>query len=248
MYRNFYYENIHKLRPQTKEQALGLCPFHNDRKPSFSCNLATGLWFCHGCGASGNAEQFASMLNISPPDVPSEKDTSREVARYTYLDADRNPVIQVRRYYPKTFRQYRYDAKQGWIAGLNGAKKFLYHFPEIVKQDVVYVCEGEKDVDTLWQWGIPATTNIGGALKWSDEYSNLLKDKSVVIIPDNDEVGRKHAESVAKSLYGKAKAIKIVFLPSGKDVSEWKALGGKKNDLSEIVSSTPLKTVSPYGI
>jgi predicted nuclease with TOPRIM domain len=47
-----------------------------------------------------------------------------------------------------------------------------------------------------------------------------LRGAHVVIFPTNDKLGRKHAEHVAKSLWGKAKSIKLIELPRGKDVWE----------------------------
>jgi hypothetical protein len=43
------------------------------------------------------------------------------------------------------------------------------------------------------------------------------------VVPTNDKLGRKHAEHVAKSL--KAKSIKLIELPRGKDVWELIAKG-----------------------
>lgn len=36
----------------------GLCPFHNERSPSFSVNQEMGLYYCFGCGAKGDAITF----------------------------------------------------------------------------------------------------------------------------------------------------------------------------------------------
>lgn len=34
------------------------CPFHDDKTPSLSISQAKGLYYCHACGASGNAFRF----------------------------------------------------------------------------------------------------------------------------------------------------------------------------------------------
>jgi DNA primase len=39
---------------------VGLCPFHDDKKPSLRVTPAKGLWRCMSCGAAGNAIQFVA--------------------------------------------------------------------------------------------------------------------------------------------------------------------------------------------
>jgi len=48
-----YYANELKRFYPKKRQATSLCPFHNERHPSFSVNLKSGAFFCFSCGASG---------------------------------------------------------------------------------------------------------------------------------------------------------------------------------------------------
>jgi len=43
---------------KTGSSYMGLCPFHNEQKPSFSVTPAKGLYHCFGCYASGDAITF----------------------------------------------------------------------------------------------------------------------------------------------------------------------------------------------
>jgi len=90
------------------------------------------------------------------------------------------------RYDPKGFRQRRPDDKGGWIWNLEGVKLVPYRLPQWNAKPVVYLVEGEKDVDALWRLGLPATCNPMGGGKWRDQYNPHLKGKRVVILPDND--------------------------------------------------------------
>ena len=46
-----------------KERMTSLCPFHDDRKPSFSVDLKTGKFVCFACGKAGNYVSFRAELD-----------------------------------------------------------------------------------------------------------------------------------------------------------------------------------------
>jgi DNA primase len=51
-----------ELRKLGKEYA-GLCPFHDDKTPSFSVNEEKAVFYCHGCGAAGDVIDFIVKLD-----------------------------------------------------------------------------------------------------------------------------------------------------------------------------------------
>jgi DNA primase len=48
----------HAALKRQGQRFVGLCPFHNEKTPSFSVNAEAGLYHCFGCQASGDAISF----------------------------------------------------------------------------------------------------------------------------------------------------------------------------------------------
>ncbi|MGI8551897.1 MAG: hypothetical protein ACR2PL_14095 [Dehalococcoidia bacterium] len=74
-----------------------------------------------------------------------------------------------------------------------------------------------------------------------------LRGRHVVLLPDNDEPGHKHAEFVARSLTGVAATVKIVNLPGRPakgDMSNWLDGGHGIDELVALVSAAPEYTPS----
>lgn len=161
------------------------------------------------------------------------------VQTYPYHDADGTFLMETVRLEPKDFRQRRPIAGGTWAWDLKGVPIVPYRLPELLAADpeqTVFIVEGEKDVDALRNLGAVATCNHGGAGKWRSEHARYLKDRDVVILADNDKAGRDHAESVAKSLQGIARSVRIVLLPGlpeKGDVSDFIASGGTREDIAK---------------
>ncbi len=167
------------------------------------------------------------------------------VATYTYCDAAGRPVYRLARYQPKGFRFLKLDGSP-WKASKR--RSLLYRLPELLAADPtepVFIVEGEKDVDRLLSAGLVATCNDngGGKDKWRRPHSLPLRDRDVIILPDNDKTGRAHAEEVALRLKDIAASIRIVQLPDlppKGDVSDWLDSQGSAADLLQLCEAAPL--------
>ena len=94
--------------------------------------------------------------------------------------------------------------------------------------------EGEKDADTMSQLDdIPATTipNGAGFTQWLDIYNEGLEGKDIIILTDNDDVGRKYGQKVAENAVKIANSVKII-LPT----AIWSECP-EKGDISDIVKA-----------
>jgi len=130
----------------------------------------------------------------------------------------------------KTFRPYRLNSNGGWDKGITDhVNPILYKLPEVKKAiskgALVFIVEGEKDVNTVSKIEQTATTNtFGSNAKWFDYYSECLAGAHIVILPDNDTPGYKHAQKVAESVYKTAASVRYLILPDlpeGGDISDW---------------------------
>lgn len=214
-----------------------------------------------------------------PPwdDEPERQDQASKqkkiVKTYDYVDRDDKLVFQVCRTEPKGFLQRRKsrpddkpgDIKSGgWVWKRDGIIQVPYHLPELLEaiadERIIFIDEGEKNVDNLLTLGVPASCNAGGAGKWPDELTEYFRGADVVILPNNDPQtvhqqtgeprwhpdsrpvlpGQDHAKLVASKLAGVAKSIRILplpSLPSKGDTTDWLESGGNSEKLYKLVET-----------
>ena len=234
---------------KTGGQYLVCCPAHADSTPSLAVREGTDgtiLLTDHG-GCSVDA--ILSAMKLEPADLfltqslPSQRTV---VATYDYRDESGSLLFQTVRYRPKNFSQRRPDGS-GWINNLQGVRRVVYRLPELLGQQAILVCEGEKDVDRAWSLHIPATCNPLGAGKWDTAYTDQLRAggvRRVAVLPDNDAPGRSHAHVVAQSLHVAGIEVRVVDLPGvpiGGDLSDFLERQTKE-DLLALVRGAALWT------
>lgn len=222
------------------------CPCRNDdNNPSLSIAEENGriLMHCHrgnGCDVFKICDSIGIKVGDIMPDDPAPKKSGLTlVATYDYFDQNGELLFQKVRYLDesgkKTFRQRRPKPDGGWEYDLNGTPKILYNLPAVLRakeaNQPILVVEGEKDVDTLTQMGVVATTMPGGAGKWLDIHTEALAGAVVDVIADNDEVGREHATTVSQALSAAGCDVATFVCPSTKDITDHLRSGGKMNEL-----------------
>ncbi len=234
---------LHGVKEAQGGQFMALCPAHNDRKPSLSIKQLDGKILVR-CFAGCELTDILKPVGLNSRDLFFNSRKADTKLEYRVIEAvyhyDGFEVVRTR---PKAFYQRRPDGKGGYINNLKGVKLSLYHQDElpqaIAAGTVIFIPEGEKDVDRLRSEGFTATCNPMGAGKWHDGYSQALKGADAAIMPDSDRPGRDHAAEVARSCFGKAARIRLLELADGKDVSEWLDNGHTVAELTRLANRCP---------
>lgn len=135
---------------------IGLCPFHNEKTPSFNVSQAKGIYKCFGCGKGGSSVNFimehehlsytdalrwlAKKYNISI----REKEESPEDVRERN---DRESQLIVSEFAQKFFSSQLWDTNSGRLIGLSYLRQRGMRDDIIKKFGIGFSPEG-KDVFT----------------------------------------------------------------------------------------------------
>jgi hypothetical protein len=168
--------------------------------------------------------------------------------KYYYPNLDGEVVFEVWRYDPKDFRPHLPNGKAGLP---DESQLVVYRLPEVTEAiasgHTIYICEGEKDANAAVAIGLDATCNQGGTGGgWRDQYNETFRSADVIVVPHNDDAGRKHAEKIAKSLTGVAARIGILKLweswekcPVKGDFYDWRQAGHTREQFDALVDALP---------
>ena len=147
---------------------FGLCPFHNEKSPSFSVSPGKQMYYCFGCGAGGNVFTFimeyenfsfqeaikflAQRAGVSLPEAEySEEMRKKESKRARLLEVNKEAA----KYFFYQLRSERGKAGYQYLRGRQLSdetiKKFGLGFANMTSNDLVKYLKGKGYEDKLLQ-------------------------------------------------------------------------------------------------
>ena len=139
---------------------FGLCPFHNEKSPSFSVSPAKQMYYCFGCGAGGNVITF--LMEYENATFP---EAVKMLAQRAGVDLPELEYSQEAR---------KADSRRARLLEVNkeAAKYFYYQLRN--RQGAVgmqYLRQRQLSDETMNHFG------LGYANKYSDDLIGYLKSK-----------------------------------------------------------------------
>lgn len=135
---------------------LGLCPFHNEKTPSFTVSPTKGIYKCFGCGVGGNSVSFlmekehysypealkylAKKYNI---EIVEEEMTEEQADRASEKDS----LYIISKFAKSFFIKNLWESEEGKNIGLNYFKERGYSEDTIQKFELGYSPK-QKDIFT----------------------------------------------------------------------------------------------------
>ncbi|MCM1039886.1 MAG: DNA primase [Roseburia sp.] len=145
---------------------FGLCPFHNEKSPSFSVSPGKQMYYCFGCGAGGNVftflmayenctfpeaiKQLADRAGVPLPEAEySEEVKKRESRRARLLEINKEAA----RYFYYLLRSPKGEAGFKYLAGRQlgeeTMKRFGLGFANVTSNDLVNYLHSKGYEDEL---------------------------------------------------------------------------------------------------
>ena len=131
---------------------LGMCPFHNEKTPSFTVSPAKGIFKCFGCGKGGNSVNFImDHENLTYPealkwlakkyhiDVIEHEDTEEQ----KQLNDERESLMIVSGFAQKYFTRYLWDENEGRTIGLSYFRERSFRDDIMKKFEVGFAPDGK---------------------------------------------------------------------------------------------------------
>ncbi len=131
---------------------LGLCPFHNEKTPSFTVSPAKGIFKCFGCGKGGNSVNFImEHENLTYPEALKwlakkyniEVREEEETDEQKQLKDARESLMIVSGFAQKFFTRYLWEENEGRTIGLSYFRERSFRDDILKKFEVGFAPDGK---------------------------------------------------------------------------------------------------------
>ena len=139
---------------------FGLCPFHNEKSPSFSVSRSKQMYYCFGCGAGGNV--FTFLMEYENDTFPEAVKALADRAGISLPEADESEEAK------------REQSKRSRLLAINKEAAKYFYFQLRAKQGepgLHYLRKRQLMDETIHRFG------LGYANKTADDLVRYLKGK-----------------------------------------------------------------------
>lgn len=250
-----------KISKRYGDKAQCICPAHNDKQASLTITKGKKctLFYCHaGC----TREDVLSAVGLDIKDT--FYDTKPQCTNWrAYIESREKRKIQAVYNYIScnggyAFTKIRLEGKK-LLYGVLQNDRFTYGLPRntprksikaiygsvkainkaIKENRLIFIPEGEKDVDTLTKQGFTAFT-YGSVNDWQADFAEMVKGADVVILADNDEPGINVANTILQDIKVVVKSAKIIVpmpdIPKA-DITDYFQAGHSKQEFEQMINT-----------
>ncbi|MCK4753005.1 MAG: DNA primase, partial [Planctomycetes bacterium] len=175
------------------KEMVGLCPFHEDHRPSMYVNSVKQIFKCFACSAGGDVFKFVQMReNLSFPQaierlaervgIKLERTVTKSQGQKEYADVDPNRLSKANAWAAKHYQQNLFDEQKGKNARdyiserqitQESMKKWQLGLAIDSKDDLVNAAKRQKaSTELLEKAGLVLSSNTGSG--FIDKFSNRL--------------------------------------------------------------------------
>lgn len=247
------------------EEWKGLCPFHQERSPSFTVYEHGHRWHCFGCSKGGDVIDFVqewrgvdlgeAVMFLAPSAVPVPhvitaiparehsvflKSGQAIVATFEFFDAAGELVYRKHRIEPAADgrdKEFRYDRPNGdgGWTAGQGEARAPYRLPDLISSPGALLYMAEGEAKAD---KLAAWGLLATSLKdWRSDFAPFVAGRRVIVLPDNDNTGEGLAGRTVTMLEQAGARPAILRLPDLPPKGDILDWHGTPDELQALVST-----------
>ncbi|MBN2616568.1 MAG: DNA primase [Bacteroidales bacterium] len=216
---------------------IGLCPFHNEKTPSFTVSPSKGIYKCFGCGKAGNSVNFVmEHEHYSYPEALKYladkygievEEEQRSEEQQKQID-ERESMFALNSFISKYFQQSLFESDEGQSVGLSYLKERSFLESTIKKFQLGYAFnQWEAYSEYALKNGYPKEVLVSTGLSIDKGDRLIDRFKGRVIFPIHNLTGKiigfggrilssekntaKYLNSPESDIYNKSKSLYGIF-------------------------------------